>query len=40
MQSENLEYDNLKKFFPESIRKLSEFKREAQEIAKNLENTK
>ncbi|NBQ67602.1 MAG: hypothetical protein EBU46_01740, partial [Nitrosomonadaceae bacterium] len=32
MQSENREYDNLQKLIPESIRKLSEFKREAQEI--------
>lgn len=40
MQSESGEYDNLQKFISESIGKLSEFKREAQEIAKILENSK
>lgn len=37
MENENREYDNLQTSIPDSIGKLSEFKREAQELTKLLE---
>lgn len=37
MENENHEYDNLQKSIPDSISKLSEFKREAQELTKLLD---
>lgn len=40
MENESREYENLQKSIPESIGKLSEFKREAQELTKLLEVAK
>lgn len=40
MENESREFDNLQKSIPESIGKLSEFKREAQELTKLLEAAK
>lgn len=40
MENENREYDNLLKSIPDSISKLSEFKREAQELTKLMEAPK